>query len=401
MMAAPRFRSGGLSVFLTACALLALPGVLSAQSLLSGYGFGSPMESLDARALALGGMGMGLTGTELTAHDPAAAADLSVPAILFTTQTSWIDAQEGGQGSTFTATRFPAMGIMYPVRGVGTVSLAFAGVLDQTWTASQERVLTLEGGPGTQARVTDTFESKGGVSALRLGLARRLSPQFAVGATVGTYMGSLTRQFTRSFDSLEVETSVPDYEIGGFWEYSGFIASLGATAELGGIARVSGSYSLGGELSADPTSDTDGGALAVSMPSEFRIGASAMLSDRLNLSAGVLLADWSEAGRDLPGVEGSSVLRLGGGVEWTGASLLGKPSSVRVGYRRGALPFRREGDPQITESVVSGGLGMNLLQSGELLLARTDFTVERGSRDAGVFSEEFWRMVVTLRVSGF
>lgn len=400
MKAASRVRSGGWLVPVLAGSL-AIPGALSGQSLLSGYGFGAPMESLDARALALGGMGMGLSGTELAAHDPAAAADLAVPAILFTTLTSWNDVQEAGQSSSFTTTRFPNLGIMYPVRGVGTFSLAFNGVMDQTWTVTQERLLTLEGAAGTQARVTDTFESDGGVSALRLGLARRLSPQLAVGATVGTYMGSLTRRFTRSFDSLEVETGVPDFQIGGFWDYSGFIASVGATVDLGSVARVSGSWSLGGELEADPSTDTDGGSLAVSMPSELRFGGSALLSDRLNLSAGILFADWTRAGEDIPGVEGGSVLRLGGGVEWSGASLLGKPSSIRLGYRRGDLPLRREGDPEVTESVFSGGLGMNLLQSGPLLLARTDFTVERGRRDAGVFTEEFWRLAVTLRVSGF
>lgn len=392
-------RSPGL-LLVAGLAALALPSGAAGQSLLSGYGFGAPLEALDARALALGGIGMGLTGTELSPHDPAAAADLAIPAILFTTQTSWNDVQEGGQTSDFTSTRFPSMGIMYPLNRIGTVSLSFSGVMDQTWNVSQERLLTLEGS-GTQARVTDLFESEGGVSALRLGVARRLSPRLAVGANVGTYMGTVTRRFTRSFDSLEVETSVPDYQIGGLWEYSGFIASLGATLELGGVARVSGSFSTGGDLQADPSDDTDGGSLAVNMPSEFRAGASALLSEELNLSAGLVYADWTDAGAGMPEVQGTSVFRLGGGLEWTGASLLGKRSSIRLGYRRGDLPFRRSGDPEVSESVFSGGLGMNLLQSGEVLLARADVVVERGNRDAGVFVEEFWRFGLTLRISGF
>lgn len=399
MKARHHVRSAGVLLAM-ALAAVAAPSAGSGQSLLSGYGFGAPLDALDARALALGGIGMGLTGTELAPHDPAAAADLGIPAIVFTTQTSWNDVQEGGQTSDFTSTRFPSLGIMYPLSRIGTVSLSFSGVMDQTWNVSQERLLTLEGS-GTQARVTDLFESEGGISALRLGLARRLSPQLAVGANVGTYMGTVTRRFTRSFDSLEVETSVPDYQIGGFWEYSGFIASLGATLDLGGVARVSGSYALGGDLQADPSDDTEGGPLTVNMPSEFRVGASALLSEELNLSAGVVYADWSDAGAGMAQVEGTSVLRLGGGVEWTGASLLGKPSSVRLGYRRGDLPFRRAGDPEVSESVFSGGVGMNLLQSGEVLLARADFAVERGKRDAGVFTEDFWRFGVTLRVSGF
>ena len=55
----------------------------------------------------------------------------------------------------------------------------------------------------------------------------------------------------------------------------------------------------------------------------------------------------------------------------------------------------------MTESAITGGLGMNLLESEDLLLARADFGLERGKRDAGSFSEDFWRLSVTLRVTGF
>lgn len=392
-------RLGG-RILVAALAAAVAPAGAAAQSLLSGYGFGSPLEALDGRSAALGGVGMGLTGVELSPHDPAVAADLLIPAILFTSQTSWNQVVEGGQSSEFTSTRFPALGIMYPVGPVGTVSLSFTGVMDQSWSASQQRLLTLEG-TGTQARVTDSFSSDGGVSALRLGVARRLSPALSVGLTAGTYLGNVTRRFTRSFDSLEVETAVPDFVIGGAWDYSGFLASAGVAADLGEVARVSASWSLGGDLKASPTAATEGAALTLSMPSEYRLGGTAILSERLLLTAGALFADWGTAAEPLADVEGSRVLRVGGGVEWSGARLLGKTSSLRLGYRRGALPFRRAGDPEMTESAITGGLGMNLLESEDLLLARADFGLERGKRDAGSFSEDFWRLSVTLRVTGF
>lgn len=379
---------------------LVLPSQARAQSILSGYGFGSPLESLDARALALGGVGMGLTGVDLAYQDPAVAADLVIPAIFFTSQTTWNDVAEGGEASTFTTTRFPAVGLMYPISRVGTVSLAFNGIMDQTWAASQERLLTLEG-TGTQARVTDTFDSRGGVSSLRVGVARRLSPQLSLGLTAGTYLGSVTRRFNRSFDSLEVETDVPDFLIGGAWDYSGFVASAGATADLGEVARISASYTMGGDLKASPAEGTEGSGLSLAMPAEYRVGGTALLSDRLRLNAGVMYADWTDAGSALQDVDAGSVVRVGGGIEWSGARLLGKTSSLRIGYRRGDLPFRRAGDPAVTESIVTGGLGMNLLESESVLLARADFALEKGTRDAGVFTEEFLRFSVTLRVSGF
>ena len=392
---------GGPVLVVAALALLAsAPTGLAAQSLLSGYAFGTPLESVDGRSAALGGIGMGLTGVELAPHDPAAAVDLLIPAIFFTSQTSWNEVTEGGETSDFTSTRFPAVGIMYPVSRVGTVSLSFTGVLDQNWSVSQEQLLTLEGS-GAQARVTDSFNSSGGVSALRIGLARRLSPALSLGVTAGTYLGNVTRRFSRSFDSLEVETDVPDFVIGGAWDYSGFIATAGASVDVGQIARISASYSLGGDLKASPTDATDGAALTMSLPGEYRVGGTALLSERLMISVGALYGDWASAAEPLADVEGSQVLRLGGGVEWSGARLLGKTSSLRLGYRRGELPFRRAGDPEVTESAITGGLGMNLLESEDVLLARADFAVERGTRDAGSFAEDFWRLTVTMRVSGF
>ncbi len=72
---------------------------------------------------------------------------------------------------------------------------------------------------------------------------------------------------------------------------------------------------------------------------------------------------------------------------------------LRLGYRHTDLPFR-PGDDDPVESVLAAGIGINLRQIGTLSLARMDLAVERGSRDAGSFSEAFTRMTVTLRLAG-
>ena len=136
-------------------------------------------------------------------------------------------------------------------------------------------------------------------------------------------------------------------------------------------------------------------------PSELRVGGTAIFSEELALSAGMLMADWGSSADQLADVESQSVLRLGGGIEWSGASVLGKDSSIRLGYRTGDEPFRRAGDPEVSESAFLAGLGMNLLENAAGMRAVADFAVERGSRDATVFVEDFWRLSVSLRVSGF
>ena len=377
-----------------------LPGALRAQSIQSGYGFGSLVEALPARAVALGGGGLALPDPELGIQDPTAPADALLPTVLFTSQSAWNDLDEDGNLSTHSSFRFPAIGVLYPVPGIGVASLSFAGVMDQNWTTTQERLVILEGGDGSQARVTDRFESEGGVSSIRVGLARRISPSLVVGATVGRYIGSVDRRFARTFDSLEVETRVPPYQVGGSWSYGGVVASLGTTFEVSGVARLSAAYTLGGDLDASPVGDTEGAALAMDVPSEFRVGGTVLLASDLILNGGLSAADWTSAGGSLTDVEGNSVLRYGGGVEWSGARLLGKDAALRFGYRRGEEPFRRMGDPAVEESAWTGGIGLDLLAAVETVLARSDLALERGTRKGGAFTEEFWRLTLSVRVTG-
>jgi hypothetical protein len=93
------------------------------------------------------------------------------------------------------------------------------------------------------------------------------------------------------------------------------------------------------------------------------------------------------------------MLRFGGGLEWSGLSLLGKTSALRLGYRRGQMPFRPATETDILESVISSGVGINLLEVQGAVLAEADFGVEWGSRDSSLFTEDFFRFSASLRMS--
>lgn len=399
-MIAMHLRRSGLPLVLFGLLLGGLPAPVAGQSLLSAYGFGVPMEPLGGRALALGGIGLGLPGSTLSGYDPTSGAGLVLPAVVFTSQTSWNDATENGTASSSTISRFPSMGILYPVRRVGTLSVSISGILDQSFRIDREQTITLEG-TNTEARVTDSFASDGGVSVLRVGIARRVGSAVSVGVTAGTYIGNVNRRFSRRFDSLEVETEVPPFLSEADFAYSGFTAAAGVTADLGEIARLSGAVSFGGDLEASPSDDTEGTGNTIPMPLELRLGGTVLLSPELALMAGLGWADWGDAGDALAEVEGGGVVRLGGGIEWSGARILGKSSQLRVGYRNNDLPFRRAGDPTISESAWSGGVGLDLVAGQGAALARTDLSLERGSRTAANVTEDFWRFGVSVQVSGF
>ena len=158
-------------------ATLLLPAAASGQSLLSAGGLGVPVDPLDARARALGGVGIGLMGGQLLPADPVSAADLNVPSVTITLANAWVDVEEGDVTSTASGARFPALGVSYPMRDWGALTLTFGSLLDQRWETTRQQRLALG---QTTALVTDRFFSDGGIAALRLGFGTRIAPSLAV-----------------------------------------------------------------------------------------------------------------------------------------------------------------------------------------------------------------------------
>lgn len=392
MTLSSRIASGLLALFLAA------PVPAAAQSLLGAGGLGVPVSAVGARGRALGNNGIGLSGAYVVPSDPAAAADLRVPAITFTLQQSWVDLESEVAEPTASGTRFPVIAVAYPVRDVGMATISFGSVLDQRWDARLEQVVDLG---SENARVTDSFSSDGGVSAIRIGFAKRIAPSLAVGINVGRYLGDVRRVFTRSFDSLAVESNVPDYTVGGRWRFSAPTVTGGAQVDVGSFLRVAGSVTWTGSLEAEPGEGTEGPARSFDVPMELRFGATGVLAPGLQLSTSLAYADWSGTGEgEFEGGGGVSTLDFGAGLEWENGSFLGRRAPLRLGFRRSEYPFRFDAE-EATESAWSAGLGLNLAESGPVALARVDFGLERGDRSAGALTESFWRLSMSLQVAGF
>lgn len=375
------------------------PTPASGQSLFNAAGLGTPAGPMDARSRALGGLGLGLRGAALLGTDPAAAADFLLPAAILTAQPSWVEygRSDSGESGTFRGTRFPAMGIAYPVHGL-VASLSFESVLDQRFEAEWPSVVDFG---GTPVEVTDEFVSTGGVAQVRLGLAKRLSPKVAVGISASRLSGSLTRNLIRRFGAGVDTTTVEPFQAGGFWSYSGVAVTGGASLSVGSFATVAGSLTWTGGLDATASDDTEGDSRSYDLPFQVRLGASAVLAPGLMLTAGFSSADWSSLDEDLRGaVSTGGTTSYGVGLELARARLFGRNAPLRVGYRKTALPFSLGGG-QPTESVWAGGIGLNLSQLGELVRAGVDLALERGDRADDVLSERFWRGTLTVRVSSF
>jgi hypothetical protein len=391
-MSLVRLLAAGLCVGAT----LLAPGQALAQSLLNAGGLGVPIDPLDARSRALGGVAVGLSGGGVLPTDPAAAADLVIPSVTLTLANSWVEVTHGDVSGDARGARFPALGVSYPVKTWGTATLTYGGVLDQRWQVTREHLLPIG---ASSARVTDRFVSDGGISALRLGFARRFA-SLSTGASFGVYTGDLTRNLTRTFDSLEVGVDASQAQIGGFWNYSGLTATFGTALDLANVVHLSANVTWSGEVEADPSDDTSGSGATFDFPRELRAGGSGVLMPGLIATVGVSYADWSTAGESLRDASGARALTVGGGFEFTQSTLAGRRMPLRLGYRRGTLPFTFDG-AEATESVWSGGLGIDFVQNGDVTLAGMGVALERGTRTSGSLSETFLRASLTLRVSGF
>jgi hypothetical protein len=381
--------------------LLLFPSpALEGQSLLSTQGLGFPVEPLDGRSMALGGVGLGLSGSSLLPTDPAAASRLLIPTVYVTLQPSWGEGSLEGEALTTRGTRFPLLGLAYPVRTwSGMVTLTFGSFMDQRWEIRQEKTIDLG---GTDTPVTDRFTSDGGVSAVRLGWAQQLGEGLSVGVNVGSHTGSVRRTFARTFDSLSATGEVQPFRDGGKWRLTGLTASAGVNWTPTRLLHLAGSLTWSGNLDADPSDDTEGKEATFHLPVELRLGASSLLTPRLAVNIGVTRADWSDAGQGAldPEAVRETAWTMGGGLEWKGPTLGTRDIPLRIGYRRADLPFGFRG-AAATETAFTGGLGLNLTQAEELVLAGLDLAVERGEREAGPLSETFWRGTLTVKVAGW
>jgi hypothetical protein len=370
---------------------------LGGQSPFGVQGLGLPLEPLDARARALGGMGVGLIGASLLPTDPAAAAVILVPTLHVTAQPFWGNAKLGGESFKGQGTRFPLLGFAFPVvRLGGTVTLTLGGFMDQRWEVEREGTAELG---GTVVPTTELFTSNGGVSTVRLGWAQRVREWVAVGVGVGGRTGSVTRTFTRTLDAEGLATQVTPYVESVQWQYSGLSASVGVIVSPLEIIRVSGTATWSGDLEAKPSALSEKEGASYALPAEYRLGASAVLTPRLAMNFGLSHANWeaSEDGLEPETVTGS-IWGFGAGAEWLGPTVGSRNFPIRLGFRRADLPFRFDGKAP-KETAFSGGLTINLTPANATLVGAVDIALERGNREAGSLSESFWRGTATFRVA--
>lgn len=385
------------AVLTAALLALALPGAGSAQSFLGARGLGVPVGAVGARAAALGNLGIGLGGVEVSANDPATWANLVWPTVSISMQPTWGEFDLDDRVGDARATRFPLLGIGYPVhRARGVVTLSLGGYLEQRFVAEHESKVILN---DVEVDVEDRLAVDGGTSVVRLGWAQRLGSRFAFGVAAGAYVGRLEEVFDRELDSLAIGGEVYSFLEENRWRYSGTTVTVGFSGDPAELLHVAGAVEWSRDLTEAPQGETVGESL-YSIPARYSGGATGRLSPRLHLNASVVYQDWSAAEGFGEGVLSQRKWNLGTGLEWLLFDGETRSLPLRFGFRQLAAPFRYEKDDPV-ETIWSLGAGFNFVKAENQRFGWMDVALERGTRTSEPLAERFWRATISIGVSRF
>ena len=335
-------------------------------------GLGTPGRGESVRARSTGGA--------FAAFDPfsplldASAADVRRVSAGVTMGTSWRTVDFGTETGSLRASRFPAFVLAGPISSKFVVMAGFSTYLDKSFGISTRDTIDIR---GTPEPVSDEVTSDGAVSDLRVGVAARLHPRFAVGVALHGLTWSTRVTAVRRFDdSTTYRTSIARDEIG----FHGLGGSASALLDLGTDLRLAAWVRSDTHLRADirgtTVSDDDlpfsyGGAV------RWRPGTEAAVA------AAVAWRSWSGAG-----------LNAHDTFNWSIGTELGSPTSpVRFGVRGGQLAFG-PGAKAPTEFGLSAGIGKQF--SGGR--GRLDFGIERLERKGTGLTERVWSFLLGLTV---
>lgn len=393
---------------LLAVSLLALLGATggAAQSLTSIRGLGYPMLPSDARAEALGGLGVGLMGLSVPLINPASAAGVIRRGVVVTAAATERTSTLGDVSASSGTTRFPLIQVLFPVGDV-VFTAGYGTFLDQSWSVIRRGSEPL--GTGS-VDYEDIVESVGGIGQAQVGAAIPIGNRLAIGLAVGTYAGGQDVSIQRLYDTTSVGALRPYRESRGV-HYGGLVTQLGFRYDAGRVLRIGGSVTWSGALSADSAA----GPVATAeydMPLKVAGGASAYLAPGLLAAVSGRWSGWSvtdpAGGVADPGVavESRDTWEFGAGLELDNPERRTRRSyPLRLGFQYRELPFSFVSDSP-TEWLGSLGVGIRFGADFNTPLARLDLTIQRGARSAaggaGVpeLDESFWRFALGLSIFG-
>jgi len=377
-----------------------------AQSLFATRGMGIPTAPVDARARALGGIGIGLLGLNTSLVNPAEIAGFLRRGVTASLQPSSGTTEIEGSTGDLGGARFPMVRLIYPFSSRFTASVGYGGVFEQSWAVELSGREMLG---NDSVEVRDVIESVGGLSQLSVSMGYLVTPNFAVGASAGLYTGNLDRRLSRTFP--DSAAGLNPFATNLRWNYNGPFATVGAYLDVAGTTRLAASATWNGTL------DVEGVAGVArddetKLPFRLNAGGSALLSSLWLVTGAV---EWVGSGSAPERVfnaddrlsERRNTWRVGGGFEYAGMATGSRTFPLRLGGSWAQLPYYNSGETPATEWSAALGLGLRLAEDDAGPLAVGDITLERGERFGlettarpDGLTETFWRLTFSLSLFG-
>lgn len=366
---------------LVASATLALPAAAGAQGTLSARGLGYPPGQLSTMARGTAG---GLAEFDaLTPLNPATIAGIASTSLTLHYAPETRETTVLGVSDEATVVRFPVAGAVLAIGDRSALSLTASTFLDRTW-ATQRTFGNEADAPG----IVETFESRGGITDVRLAGARRFGTRFQAGIGAHYYTGVNRLTASRADLSGTDANFAQSSEIG----FGGAAASAGVLFSPVRQISLAASGRVGGTLRA-----SRGDSTIASGTAPARAAASVRYTGLTGAAIGARVAweGWSDlSGLGSEALAAEDALEYGVGADVAGPRIYGAALALRVGVRRRELPF---GVPyalpadgvaydQPVETSVSGGIGTVL--GGNRVLV--DLVVERARRTAASVTETGW-----------
>lgn len=362
-------------LFAAVAALGARP--VAAQSSQFGVrGLGLPMRPFSVYSFGTGGaFGLFDAASYL---NPASFALVTRVAASFQTVQSWRNSISPAGESSARDNRYPGAMVSGPV-GAGRFALALSatGYTDRNFTLASRDTLILRDEP---VETSDTLISHGGLSDLRAAAAWAPSSSLQLGVGLHMITGSNRIDSRRSFS---------DSAYGGVQERF-TVSYLGVGVSAGAMLRVARRIRLAAMIRYDDELrvERDSTFLAETrLPLTFAAGARVQLGDRTQAAAYGIRRTWSRSDEDLVaqgGIGSDDTAELGIGIERLHDPRRPFHRPIRLGFRRGSLPFPLQRGQEIVET--AGTLGTGFGFAGDR--ARLDLAFEAVWRSGGAGFKE-------------
>jgi hypothetical protein len=359
-------------------------GPAAAQSSQFGVrGLGMPVKPLSVRSFGSGGA-FALFDQE-SGFNPASFGLITRVEASFQTVQSWRNSSSPAGTASARDNRYPGVMVAGPVGSSRfALSLSASGYTDRNFTLASRDTLTLRGVP---VETLDTLISLGGLSDLRGAIAWAPTARLQLGLGLHMITGSNRIESRRSFADTAYAGATERFTV----SYLGFGISAGAMARVSRVLSVSGMIRYDNQLRVE----RDSTFLAETrLPLTMAAGLRLQMTDRLLGAAYGVRRTWSRSDDDIVeqgGIGADDTAEFGIGIERLSDPRRPSHRPIRLGFRRGSLPFPLERGREVTETALTLGTGFRFVGDR----AGIDLAVERVWRNGG---EGFKETATLLRL---